>query len=231
MDELISSPLNQPITPKDMGMFDEVDKIIGQSVAAGDPLIALEYGKDLIGSAMMRGLALAKLFYKLRENWELFKAAGINDSLEDMAFIHTGRSKETVTKYIRMWEAVFENEDIPDDIKKKLMGRQIGDLLLITALAREGTGRDTLEQIANAADSNEIRSIIKDERGERNSSKTAVYITLEMREDASNPRGALSVVNGKNKILFGSLDVDSEERIVQQAIARLVNNSNIRELQ
>jgi hypothetical protein len=229
---MLTNPFDQPLAPmpKDLGMFDEVDQIIGKSVAAGDPLIALDYGKDLIGSAMMRGLALAKLFYKLRENWGLFEAAGVDDTLKNMAYIHTGRSPETVEKYIRMWEAVFENEDIPDDIKKRLMGRQIGDLLLITALAREGADRKTFEQIANAADSNEIRAIIKTERGERTSAKNAVYITLERRENGQTPAGTLIAVNGSKRIPFGSLDLDIDEKVVQQAITRLIQAAGIKEI-
>lgn len=229
---MLANNQDQPIalSQLDMKMFDEVDSIIASAVTAGDPLVALEYGKDLVGSALMRGLALAKLLYRLRENWEIFKAAGTDDSLEDMAYAHIGRSPETVTKYIRMWESVFENDDIPENVKKQLMGRSMPELLLITALAREGTTPETLEEIAHAPDRDAIRDIIKRERGGATSSKNSVYITIEMREGATKPKGTLTAVFGKERTIFGTLDVDSADEFVQKAINRILNSAHIKEL-
>jgi hypothetical protein len=198
---------------------------------ASDPIIAFEFGKKLIGDSQVRGLALAKLLYRLKESWPLFEAAGTGDSLENMAYTEIGRSPQTVTKYIRLWESVFANEEIPLDVRNQLMGRPVKDLLLITALAREGSDEDTFRRIANAADHNEVRDIVKGERGGRTSSGTAVRVFIEMREGANNPPGTLYVQRGDGqKVLFGYVSVLSPDEKVQKAIARITQCAAIQEV-
>jgi hypothetical protein len=224
---MLEGPLDQTLRLKDEDrkVFDDVDNVIGRSITAGDPVIALEYGRDLLTRSQVQGLALAKMLYKLRESWALFEASGTGDTLEAMAVVHMGRSAQTVTKYIRLWENVFANETIPDNIRQQLMGRPIKDLLLITAMAREGADEDTLKRIVAAPDHNSVRDIVRGERGPRSSSEMAVVVNLEMRRNAANPIGTLTI--GREE--FGHLDVENPHPRVKAAIARLVQSAGIRE--
>src|SRR5689334_11695542 len=123
------------ISDSELAIFNTVDDIVNKAVTAGDPIPALNFGGELVRSGQVRGLALAKLLYEMKSKWELFQSAGFEDTFEDVAFAHVGRSPETVTKYVRMWEAIFESDGISPEIKRKLMNKDVGDLLLMTAIA------------------------------------------------------------------------------------------------
>lgn len=226
---MLEGPLDQSmyLTDNNRKAFDEVDKIIGRSITAGDPIIALEYGRELLAQSQVQGLALAKLLYKLRESWSLFEAAGVGDSLEAMANVHMGRSSQTVTKYIRLWENVFANESIPTEIRQALMGRPVKDLLLITALAREGTDEETFKKIAAASDHNAVRDIVQGERGSRTSGRNAVRIYLETRFGVDSKPGTLSASQGDTKTIIGTLEIEQTDELSRKAISRIVQAAGI----
>lgn len=228
MNELITA-FDQPVglSSDDMNIFEDVDVIVSRAVTIGDPLIALDYGKELVKDMQVKGVALAKLLYRLKQNWNLFEVAGFEGTLTEVAELHLGRSEETVKKYIRMWESVFENNSIPQDVKNKLMGRPIGDLILLTAVAREGNG-DELALLADASDRNSLRNLIRRVRGEQTSTKTAIHINLAMRS-GQHPIGTLYAFQDGIKYMIGYLNVESDEDVVSRAIARIVGSARITE--
>lgn len=230
---MLDNPMTQPvrITEDEMKVFDEVDDIIGKSVLIGDPLMAFEYGSLLRRQQAVRGLALAKLLYRMRESWELFKAAGTSDDLPTMAQIHMGVAPETTKKYVNMWESVFANNEIGDDIKKILMGRPIGDLLLLTAAARDGSLDDSkLLEAALAPDRASLREIVRDSRGEQTSSTTAIRIAIYMVDTKNGNIGNLVAFRGKERAFIGTLFVESEDDLTKKAIESLLNARHIQEI-
>lgn len=230
---MLDNPLTQPvrITDEEMKVFDEVDDIIGKAVLIGDPLMAFEYGSMLRRQQAVRGLALAKLLYRMRESWDLFKAAGTSDDLPTMAQIHLGVAPETTKKYVNMWESVFANNEIGDDIKKILMGRPIGDLLLLTAAAREGSLDDSrLLEAALAPDRSSLRDIIRDGRGEQTSSGSAIRILLYMVNTKAGNIGSLIALRGKERVQIGVLFVESDDDLTKKAIESLLNARHIQEV-
>lgn len=225
---MIDTGLDQPmkLTQEQMKLFDDVDMVVGRAITIGDPLLAMEYGKSLIRDIQVKGVALAKLLYRMREAWNLFEVSGTDGTLEEVAEFHLGRSGDTIRKYIRMWESVFENENIPADTKTRLIGRPVGDLLLLTAVAREGYD---LSEMADAPDRHSLRELIKEARGEATSAGTAISIYLVIEDNRAMPTGTLYAMYQGMKYELGILEVDSDQEVVKKAIARIVNASRIQE--
>lgn len=230
---MLDNALTQPvrITDEEMRVFDEVDDIIGKSVLIGDPLMAFEYGSMLRRQQAVRGLALAKLLYRMRESWDLFRAAGTSDDLPTMASIHMGVAPETTKKYVNMWESVFANNDIGDDIKKILMGRPIGDLLLLTAAARDGSLDDSrLLEAALAPDRASLREIVREGRGEQTSSSSAIRLVVYMVDTKNGNKGDLVAFRGKDRVVIGTLFVESDDDLTKKAIESLLNARHVQEI-
>lgn len=219
------------IEQKDLNYFDTVDDIIGRSVAAGDPMIALEYVQGLQREGFIKGLAIAKLLYRMRQSWELFRQAGTDDNFENVVEATTGYSPATVNKYINMWESVFENPALTAETKTALAGKPIETLLLLTAAAREGSlNDDDWEHIAHSSSINEVRARVRERRGDVTSSKNARLPSLFRREQGGKAQGTLIItVNGEQKII-GFLKLDTGDQDVDEYINKMVNVLRINEV-
>ena len=95
------------IESAELEQLQDVDTIIVRAVAAGDPLIACNYGLNLKRSAAVKGLALAKLLHGMRSNWEMFQAAGIDEEFEDFVQANMDVVPQTARKYSDMWRSIF----------------------------------------------------------------------------------------------------------------------------
>lgn len=194
------------LTQEDMNAFKEIDDILGRAVAMGDPMIALEFGRRLKKGAALKSYALAKLMYRLQEAWNLFTASGTNDDFYTMVEDYIGNPPETTKKYVRMWQAVFENPRIPDDIKKLLLGKPIADTLLLTAGAADGSlDNEALQRAALAEDNGALKEIIRQKRGDVTSSGTAVRIYVIMRDRDSMTEGTIYAERGEEREVLGML--------------------------
>lgn len=183
------------VSTGDMAQFDAVDDIVARSIVIGDPLLAFEYGSGLITSSKIKSYALAKLLFKLRQQWALFRQS---DDLATMAEVHLGVRPTTTDKYINMWEAIFENDDIDDETKRLLAGRNIADTLLLTAAARDGSlSSDEMREAAMSPDRTTLREIIREKRGEKTSSGTAVRLFVAMRDSSRRKAGTIFVKRGE----------------------------------
>jgi hypothetical protein len=171
----------------------EVDTILGRAITAGDPLIATEYGNQLGKAIKLKGIALAKLFYGMRSNWALFRAAGIEEEFGDFVNAHMDMSSRVAEKYADMYEAVFENAPLPVELKHQLATKPMKQLLLLTAAVREGSiGEEELEEVVLKSYDG-VREIVRKARGDATNSRTAVYARLVQREESRFPKGALVV--------------------------------------
>lgn len=216
------------LTETEFRVFDSVDKIIEQSVTSGDPVPAMSFAVELIRSGQIRGLALAKLFYGIKSRWELFQSAGIDDNFEDFTCASTGYSQQTITKYTRMWGNIFENGDIEENIKTKLMGRDIKQLLLLSSVA--GEGDVDLANLVDTDDEPALREKIREARGERTSSSSAVRIFIQVRESDHFPVGCLFIRKGSETTVIGSLDIGSGNADSEKAINRILNAAGVIEV-
>jgi len=230
VNELTMAPLGGLLNDENSSIFRDVDDVFARSLAIGDPLIALDYIRDLQKSSLLKGLAIAKLLYRIKQSWNLYEVAGVGDSFENLVAANNGYAPATQEKYIRMWESIFENGGVDEDTKNKLSGRPIGDLLLMTAAIREGSlSDDDLERLTVAEDTNKVRDIIRKARGDVTSSRSALLPNLMIRPDGVLPVGTLYFYSDGELKTFGSLDVGSDDEDVNKMIARLVNRLSVRE--
>jgi hypothetical protein len=219
------------IQSSDLGYFDNVDDIVGRSIAAGDPLIALEYVQGIQRDWFIKGLAVAKLLYRMKQAWDLFRAAGVDDDFENVVETTTGYKPATVNKYVNMWESIFVNDDLPEEIKTKLAGKPIETLLLLTAAAREGSLEyEDWERVAQSSDAKEVRSIVRERRGDQTSSRSAKLPSLFYRDTGTRARGTLIIsVDGEQKVI-GFLQLDSGDKDVEEYINKMINVLHVNEV-
>ncbi len=224
MNEIVEQPIK--ITAKQKEIFDDVEGAVQQAIMVGDPMVAFKFGTDVISGIGIRGYALAKLLYRLNESWAIFTASGITDDLFTMAEVYMGIKPSTTQKYMRMWEAIFENDEIPEDVKSLLMGRSIKDTLLLTGAARDGTF--DAEELKEVVMSGNLRDRIREKRGEVTSSSSAIKIFLAARDKGAIKEGALFAKRGDETEVVGMLYSDLDE-LGTKAVARIVGSSGILE--
>lgn len=228
---MLSSPYEQPIsiTEYELAEFDIVDNVIEASIIMGDPERAFEYGISIKRSAAIKSYALAKLLYKLRDTWHNYHIEG---EFEDVVYERMGTPKETTKKYVRMWENIFANQDIPESTKRILMGRPIRDTLLLTAAAKEGMTLEELRNAALASDHASLRDMIATARGAQTSSSNALRLYVVTREDHSQyPPGTLLCKRGSGVYKpMGLFSIEDSDEDVQQAIARYLNSTGTQEI-
>lgn len=228
--DMTVAPMAGILEDKDSEVFDYIDTLIERSIAVGDPLIALEYVQRLQKETLVKGLAIAKVMFKMRQNWSFFEVAGVGDTFENLVEATNGYAPATVEKYVRMWESIFENDKLSPEIKNRLSGRPIRDLLLLTAAAREGSLSDAdWDKVLVAGDSHDVRNIVRKARGEVTSSKNAVLPILQIHDNGAAPIGTVYGYDNGVKKEAGNLNVGSADLFVQKIIARLVNGAHMKE--
>ena len=219
--ELYGDNENVLLTHGDRMVFEEVDSIMEQAVIAGDPSIAMKFGRALRRDVRVRGVALAKLLWYVKYRWDEFEKAGVEDEALDVIHAEMGVPPSTSNVYIHMWETIFANPNIPDQIKERLLDKPIRTLKLLPSLTTEGEDVDW-QEIAGALGHEEVRRIIKRIRGEATSSKTALFIRMDTRT------GQLSAKRGDEPFTnFGVLNLNSGSPVVDSAVERLVRDGRI----
>lgn len=128
-------------------------------------------------------LILSQILYYLDVNWtRISNKAGIEDDLYSYAETEFLLSPQTVRKYSDMWRLVFANPSVPEHVKEVLKTRPINFLLRLIGIAREDPDVDTWERIAKCETMVELRELLKELRGEKTSSKTAIVYRFDIRK-------------------------------------------------
>jgi len=201
----------------------EIDTIIDRAVTSGDPLIATEYGNQLGRAIALKGVALAKLFFGMRNNWELFRAAGIEEEFGDFVNAHMTITSKVADKYADMYEAVLDNANIPLPIRNQLAGKPIKQLLLLTAAVREGDlDEDDLEDVV-VLDYNGVRQKVRDARGDVTSSRRTITARLVQREESKYPHGSLVVFGADEQEVIGQFKLIPETETGRIYLERIKN--------
>lgn len=215
----------------DLRILSVVDDTMQRAIMSGNPLVVTEFANELIKGGQVRGLALAKLFWEVSVNWDTFRAAGIDDDWITFLNVNTGRSRETIKKYSALWNNIFANTNVSDDFKKQLMSKDMKSLLLLTSFAGEGFEQDVMKKIVEAPDSNAVREIVRSERGDATSSKTALRIYYQIRDGGSIPPGTLFLRDSKGKpVIVGTLHHESGDADIEKAINRILNSAHVVEV-
>ena len=221
MDELSNIDQSPHITPADVDVIKLVDNVVEGATIMGNPDVAFRMAVDLRKTMQMRGIALAKLLSKVRDNWPLFQAGGYEGDFEDAVFVATGIAASTTRKYADTWKALFENASIPEESKMQLMGKPIKSLILLTAAAREGEITDWKE-VVNAPDHASVRDVVRRVRGEQTSSASSLMLVLDR-------TGSLHVRKGDATDIIGFINLDraKESELAKTAIDTLCTRANI----
>jgi len=211
----------------------EIDTILNQAIMAGDPLIATNYGNKLSKTIVLKGIALAKLLYGMRSNWHLFRAAGIEEDFLDFIEAHmVGVAPRTADKYASMYESVFANERISDELKAQLTGKPIKTLILLTAAVREGSlDEDQLEDVV-LKDHEGVREMVQIARGKETYTRTRAYGRIVKSDGRSYPKGTIIVfVPGGDVEAVGWLKLDNlQTESGRQYVEKIQNVLGLEEL-
>lgn len=223
-------PLVQMGLPVQSRELAEVETILARSITAGDPLIASEYGNQLSNSMALKGVALAKLFFGMRDNWALFRAAGIEEEFADFVDAHMFVRGRTANKYADMYEAVLTNEALPVGLRTQLQFKPIKTLLLLTAAVREGSlNEDELWDVA-LLDHQGVREMVRKARGEATNSHTAVTARLVMREHSTYPKGTIVVFGGSEVEAIGYLKLEPTTEAGKKYLQRIINSLGLEDI-
>lgn len=217
------------LTALDSGVLSQVDQVVEQAVAIGEPELIFTFAMSLRRALTARGYALAKLLYMAKEAWEVFSVEG---EFEDVIYERIGLARQTVVKYCRLWKNLFVNPEIPQDVKDAIMGRNIRDAILLSAGASDGTlDPETLLTAATMPDSEGLRDVVRKARGEITSSSTAIRLTIVSRRDhGTHRRGTLLAQQDGKTFSIGWLDLDSADVVTVAAVHRIINSTGMSEV-
>ena len=153
----------------------------------------------------------------------MFQSAGVDDEFIDVVYAEMGVAPGTTTKYVALWQSIFANPDIPDDIKEKLEGKSMRSLILLTAAARDGDL--DWDRVVEATTPSEIREIVRELRGQQTSSVSAVTLEINLRN------GMLTARKGDEQVNFGILSIKDykNDPLIATAIDRVRSSAGIME--
>lgn len=210
---------SEMMTRTELQSLDFINTLIEQAVQTKDPSQINRHISRIRRTQQIEGLALAKLLYMWQELWTQFE---IGETFEDYVFTEDGISPQTTRKYIALWLSVFENEEIPDEVKVQLYGKPVQGLLLLIAVSRDHQmTTEDWEEVAQAPDTRTIREIVRRVRGEQTNSETALILLMDR-------DGMLKARKGDQPyIQFGYLDIKPTEPTAQQAIERVLRAAGI----
>ena len=217
--ELYGDSQSVYLSKEDNDVFETVDEVISATIASKSPAAAFQYGRKLQKGVRVAGVAMAKLMWSLQDEWKNLDR--VDDDLYSTIEAEMGYKPQTTEVYIRTWENIFANPEIPDKVKERLICMPIRTLKLLPALAG-GDYEFEWSDITGADGHEDVRRVIKEIKGEATSSKTAMFIRYNVRT------GQLSVKQGDAPFEnFGVLTTDRSNPLVGKAIDRLISGGRI----
>ena len=190
--------LDAPLPMSDEALsevYEAVDRLIEESINNGDPETAIAGGKALIVAVQLRGVALMRLLYRLHTQWEKF---GLSESFVDRISVEWSLGKKTIRRYLNIYKAVFENDDVPDALLPSLAEKPVNTLERLVRPVNENklVVADDWKRIAQAENDSAVRSIVRELAG--TTKKGRPPIQLHVYQD-----GKVYIVEGtKRKLLM-----------------------------
>ena len=210
-----------PVTSSDMA---EVDAILERAITSGNPLIATNEINNLSRAITIKGIKAAKLFWGLRNNWHLFRVAGIEEDFLNFVDAHTFFKGKTAARYADMYDAVFVKGSVPDLVREQLQHKSIETLLLMAPAVRDGSLTDDDLADAVVLSHRGVRDRIRERRGQVTNSNTHVYAKLVQRESSVYPLGTIVVFGGEGDIeAIGSLNLSPRTKSGKKFLERMKN--------
>jgi hypothetical protein len=221
------------LTKAERGFFKEVDAEVKTAKQDGDYESLLTYAANLVRGAQITGIALARTLYEAsllyEKNPVVDETSGEVMEFDSYATTVIPRDFQTIRKYRELWENVFMNKAIAPTagVRNKMMAKPIKNLLRLTAAAKAGQLDGKAEEIIEAKTLGEMQELVREQRGVQTSAKNSIALFIDRN---GKQAGALYAKQPKGEFLFlGVLKVDSDDEVVQKAIARIVANSHVQD--
>lgn len=217
-DEIIAG-LDQtlPMDKTQKQILQRVDDVMQHSIEMNDPDIAATAIVSLLGVSRISGLALAKFIYTFKFQWKNFNR---RDTFEDYLEDRIGRGRTTIKRYYNVWEMLVEG-DIPKEYNDKLKLHPMKCLVPISNLLNQGyeVPSNKWMQLANAPD---VATVNKICREIKNKEPRRGSLSIELERD-----GTIVAWKDGEKFTVGVLNVNSEQKEVQQAIEKIVADGRV----
>jgi len=214
-DELIIlSGLDQSLPTDNGWALQKVDEYINQSLSQGDVYIALDVCKQLRQVSQIAGLALAKMLYLIRDNWDYFD---VEEPFEDVAYEYIGLHSHTVDRYIKVWK-MFADGVAPEELQQ----RSIKDLIPIANAVAQGyeITEDEWDKLEDAPDYSSVTRIVREDIKDQEPRRNALQLFLDS-------DGQITAMKDGFIHNVGYLHLDSGEDIVMSAIERIIKNTGM----
>lgn len=173
------SGLDQAILVKTKDIA-EVQAIVEKAVIVGSPLIIWEYIRTQRRAGQVSALKIAAAFSLTLGKWSTETSPGIfqvDDEFLDAASADTGYSRQTISKYLDVWEYAIQRA--PEELLPLLMGKDMNGLMLISTASKSGLlDKRQWEAAANAPDTSAIREALN---VQRTSSVTRLEISIDLK--------------------------------------------------
>jgi hypothetical protein len=192
-----------------------LQKLVEQSMQERDPEIVLAYCADIVRTARVSGFLIIKALYQLSKHWDEYE---IGDSFKATVYARIGLDKYTVNRYLKAAEVM---DDMPPEQEAKLANKNVRDIIPITNTIAQGyeIEEEKLEEIIEAPDYQTTMNLLRKAKGIEPTFKAAVI--------KIDDKGQLWVWNENNVAHIGFLKVDSEDKLVQKAIKRILDSSGV----
>src|SRR5512139_573091 len=209
-----SHPLDQDIQVNQAELT-YIDELFDDAVQSNSPDILFDYLVAVKQQFQIKGLALCKTFYLLDKNWNVFM---IGDNCLDTISFHTGFSRHTVERYIKVWKALLS---APKHLVTELEQKSVNVLIPVANAIAQGEEitEHTWDRVVDAPDENSVRKLLNEELDrEERSNKLSLYMDRQ---------GSLWATTKDKRKFIGSLEVDDDEDIVRAAIERITRRSGV----
>lgn len=221
-DELeIISSRDQSIMFDPDPFLKEVDRFYEQALnSPNPPMTLLNKVKELSVQMTVTGLGLAKLLYRMRQDWDTF---GITEPFVDTVFVYVGKSPTTVDRYLQVWRMYAEG-NIPPAYKKSIQVLPMRSQVPIALTLRQGhelTDEDW-EKLVNAPDNVSIRETLREIKKQPMRRSGIVFI-LHRNGDLT----ATDSAGFTHFIGYLNLKEYTTDEIVQRCVDRIVDNAYI----
>ncbi|MGB9881182.1 MAG: hypothetical protein ACPLPV_00135 [Methanomassiliicoccales archaeon] len=195
-------------------VVERVDELLGETFER-----SLENFKRFYTSVRMVGTMLAHFLYRLYLQYIDTYQKTIQD-FAHMIYSETGISPETTLKYLNVWRYIFENPSFTEEEKEALLNQPIRKLILSYPALRDGEiePKDVIE----APTLYDLRQKIREKVGDRTSSGSASYYTLQL------STGLLTFHRGDQQAAIGVLNVfDHTDTLREEGIERLIRTLGV----
>lgn len=226
MEEItIIGSLDQPLPTANSisSIYDDVDSVIEECLATKDPTKAIELGKSYIRDVQLKGVGLAKLLYRLYEEWEKF---GLGEPFKDRIEVEWGLHRGTINQYISIMDEVLDNHDIPEEVRRRLSEHNVRTLKRLVRPAREEEFTEGMwREVSTLPDYSSVAEYVDNAMGKSSRGRPSITYKLY-------PDGSLYAISGGDMVLlaiFRNTREDRKNRLRRRANDKIFSAIGVQE--